>query len=206
MNFLKTAVIAATFALGATAAGAATLSFSGSGTSGSIPADFSNHSGGQAPELVVGAPITIFSASSVGGLVLSDPSMVTYTYYGSEAAHVNTAVELAFGTLFNNKTSSIGDTASAWDDGSFVDFLFRDITDGEEIANYDTASASAGLSIGFYVVDDYTVYALFGDGAGDSDYDDLVIKISAIPLPAGALLLLSGLGGIAVLRRRKQAA
>jgi hypothetical protein len=38
---------------------------------------------------------------------------------------------------------------------------------------------------------------------GGDNHDDLVIRISAVPLPAGAVLLMTGLGAMALRRKRK---
>ena len=57
----------------------------------------------------------------------------------------------------------------------------------------------------FYQESSKKVLAFFGDGRGDSDFDDMVVRISVIPLPAGGLLLLTAMGGFAVARRKKKA-
>lgn len=50
-----------------------------------------------------------------------------------------------------------------------------------------------------------TMYIMYDDeGQINDNHDDLVIRISAIPLPAGMVLMLTGLGALA-LRRRKAA-
>lgn len=54
-----------------------------------------------------------------------------------------------------------------------------------------------------------TSFSIRVTGTTATDDDDFLLremKISAVPLPAGGLLLLGGLAGLAALRRRKQAA
>lgn len=205
MTFFKTFIAAAALSAIGTIAGAATLSVNGSTTSGSVPADFDLTA---ETGISVGDPLIIVDANNVGSLDISvsAPTTLYYTYLGSEALNENVALEVQLNSvLFNNKTSNIGETVVVTDDGDVVDFLFRDVTQNEVIQNGDVGNADPGLSIAFYVVDQYSVIALFGDGAGDQDYDDIAILISTVPLPAGALLLLTGLGGFAAMRRRKKA-
>lgn len=54
-----------------------------------------------------------------------------------------------------------------------------------------------------------TSFSIRVSGTSATDDDDFLLRemeISAVPLPAGGLLLLGGLAGLAALRRRKQAA
>ncbi len=64
------------------------------------------------------------------------------------------------------------------------------------------------LYMAFYQLSPTLVIAMFGDGTGDRDYDDMAVLISTVgqivpevPLPAPILLLLSGLLGLGFLGR-----
>ena len=186
---------------------AATLSIVG-GTADVLPGNFNPApgSGGAAP----GDPIVTFSAgvdggSIGGGLSLSAPSTVRFTFLGKEAGATNNLVELSSGgALFlNSDTSSAGDFIDVADDGGFVDFLFNTDNLGglDSIWNGGIADDTR-LSLAFKLVSATEAIAFLGDGAGDNDYDDMVIRIQAIPLPASLLLLLSGVAGLGYLRRR----
>lgn len=217
---IKSLIVAAASALMiAGSASAASLSIVG-GKDVALPSNY-NPQPNQvvAPGVNIGTVIKVFGNSPEGelfngsnGLMLSHSRKLVYEYLGSQANHINEAIELIMGSSLNNKLSNVGDTIEAKDDGGIVDFMYkttrpatlavRKITNG---IGHSGAAGSQFLSIGFYQEKDDSVLAFFGDGQKDNDHDDMIVRISIVPLPAGGLLLLTALGGFAAMRRRKTA-
>ena len=117
------------------------------------------------------------------------------------------AIALPSGMSLSNK-GPLNASFSVADDGGFVDFLFRTISSGAQISEITNGVGATGplarkLDVAFLQEGSKSVLAFFDDGRGDSDFDDMVIRISVVPLPAGGLLLLTALGGFAAMRRRK---
>jgi len=226
VKYLKRAVAGiATAVAFATAASAATFSVIG-GTPTTLPTDFDAAlMAGPAPLPAVGDPITSFSGTDPfangGGLYISASSQLTFTYLGKEATASNSASQFAMGGTLLSTANNVGTTATAGQAGpGFVDFvfttmegMFEDINgngstmEALSIANNGT-SAFSGLHIAFGMVfnNGRSVLAFFGDGRGDSDFDDMVVRIDAVPLPASALMLLGAMGGLGALRLRKKRA
>lgn len=75
---------------------------------------------------------------------------------------------------------------------------------------FNTQPPSLVSAVYTFVYDDSGDYLFFADTSGTpNDQGGPVldnVKLSAVPLPAGGLLLLGALGGIAALRRRRKAA
>jgi hypothetical protein len=141
---------------------------------------------------------------------------VWVTYLGEEASF-NNFFNLVVGdvNLFTNK-SAYGDTSGPIvlmpDANGFLPFKF--VSNGlNDVVNGAITGAGALSTIAFKLLsatlNDAVFLALFNDAGGpDADYDDMVIRIEAhrlggntpeVPLPAGLVLLLSGLAGVGFL-------
>ncbi len=227
MKHMKRAVAGIVTAVAfATVASAATFSVVG-GTATTLPTDFDAALlAGPAPLPSVGDPITSFSgASPFGGgqgLHISANSQLTFTYLGKEATASNSASQFSMGSsLLSTTGSNRGQSVTAGQSGpGFVNFVFSTMEGMFEDINGNGTTMEAlsisnggatgfsGLHIAFGMVfnNGRSVLAFFGDGRGDADYDDMVVRIDAVPLPATALMLLGAMGGLGALRLRKKRA
>jgi hypothetical protein len=181
----------------ASPASALVLSVSG-GAPSVVPGNFnpSGFPGG----LAAGDNITIG-----GTLSLSANTELTFEFLGKEAGFVNT-FELSGIELFSTATAAVNDATTSLVNAGAVPFSFKTTNGGGLTAN-NGGIAPAGLSIAFADLGNDAFLALFGDGGGDVDYDDMVVKISVsqVPLPAAVWLLLSavmGLVSFSTIRRR----
>jgi len=166
--------------------------------------------------LTAGTEIKTFTSAndgpSTGLMLLGAPTNVTFTYLGSEAGNTNRAFETEDGHnfLFSSDSAAVGasESVNVLNDGA-VPFKFTSTSCWWIFCDTDGASNDGNidkdLTMAFFQESPNSVIALFGDGGGDSDFDDMAIRISVVPLPpafavfGGAML---GLGWLA--RRRKQ--
>ena len=137
------------------------------------------------------------------------------TFLGSEAGDINFYV--ANGTnVMSNKTTAIGDTFSFDVSAGLVNFGFHDQTTGVGASNLtDYLNKIAYISNdngdgGFKYFDasgnPFAFLIGFNDsGSLDGDYDDYVVGVNAVPVPAALPLMASALGMFGVARRKSKA-
>ena len=171
----------------------------------------------------IGDTVTFFrngTKSADNGISVSKDSLVTFTYLGSEAGFTNLAVErLNNSVVFRNKTDNNGpatnfaETFTMRFGPGLIPFLYETGGNGGGTIANDGGASKKTFEIAYGAIfnNDQSVNVFFGDGTGDTDLDDLGMRIdvSPVPLPAAGLLLLGGLGGLgglSALRRRKRAA
>jgi hypothetical protein len=147
------------------------------------------------------------------GLFLSGAGVLTFTYLGFEAGNSNYSARNG-SNLFVNGVSAFNATITSFQAAAgLVDFAFGttfpDSAVGVIMNNGVADPASKNYAIGYRKLSDTSYYVLFDDiASGDRDFDDIGMRIDVapVPVPAAGLLLVSVMGGIAVLRRRYGAA
>ncbi len=165
----------------------------------------------------------LWVASDLGG---ASGVILTFEFLGYEAGWVNKFLvgdDLVFQNKNPSVTSSYNIFASA---GSLIDFSFETLQKNTHLKTVDNGSnvAPVGLPSGienyglpnFFLgyADDAkkSVYIALDDGGGhwdgsiiDDNHDDLVLKVTASPVPEPATMILfgAGLAGLAGLRRKR---
>lgn len=221
MTKLLTAGALAT-AMTAGAASAAVLTISG-GTAGVVPGGTATNNA-LAP-LGFGNPLAGYYGSTINLSGLSGP--VTFELLGAEAGNTNRFTYIPTGQqltdpgdgnpngFFNSAGISSFSVANVL--AGLLQFSFN--TSGGNLTVLNGANPNntnpASLGVNFFasfadLANSRTgsvLYLFFDDDGANNDdnHDDLVIRVSAVPVPAAGFLLIGALGGLAALRRRKTA-
>jgi len=165
--------------------------------------------------LAVGDPLDMAvtdSTFAAADRLVSDAPQLKYTLLGYEAGFTNFA--LADGGLIFTNSDAVGSMVTVAHAGGLIDFIYETnngvVANGQGHADNDWISNALGaasidsMNFAVFFESARSAILLFGDGTGDVDFDDLAVRVEAVPLPAGILLLLSGLGGLALVGRRRR--
>jgi len=152
-------------------------------------------------------------AAAIAFASVSSAAASTLDFNFSFGSGVNTVTGTVFGLTDNafSSVSSVAVTGSPIGPVSFDDAILIggfQVADGEIVAG-GILDVTFGLpTFGLFAGDFLSGIALF-DGPSDIQFvvgNASFTPVSAVPLPAGGLLFLFGIGGVAALSRRKKQA
>ena len=202
---MKKILIALGFTLAAMSAQSATLSLAESG-----PVVFTTVAGTGSPtgahDIVVGA-----LGGTFGQLSALNDTIFAVTFLGKEASRTNFFVSNGTSVAGSaNNVATVGQTFFFDVAAGVIDFGFR----GPEVTalntNIDNQRIAYITNDGSYIDANtgnaYSFLIGFNDGDEiDGDYDDYVVGVSAVPVPAALPLMASALGAFGIARRRNKA-
>lgn len=162
-----------------------------------------------------------YTSGLSGTLISNVTGTFTATYLGQVASFAN--YFLAGGNELNGGRSAVGQPVTGIGNtistsvtaGNVVDFAFGRDNDGDNVAdlpnvtNGDVNQTRRGILyfLNTYNLTDASGDAFdfligFNDAAPDNDYDDYVVGVTAVPIPAALPLLASAIGLFGLSRRR----
>lgn len=180
-----------------------------------LPSNFELNLWFQGTQFDDGLPGYVTSAAGSDTSVLSSlattgPTQLRWVLLGESADWTDTAVELTFGQIFSNKTSTIGDVVTTEWAGGILDFNF--CTDGGlgyVLGCINNNGVATGYSDNLYIsisaiIDQRHAVFFFDDGYGDGDFADLVVGVSMVPLPSALPLMMVSLGALGFVSARRR--
>jgi hypothetical protein len=162
--------------------------------------------------------ITIFDSAGEG-VGVTGPASLTYTYIGKEAGSTNafitagsgpdmflTADFLGFSGTVSGSTFETTQSSAGLLDFSFLGLGTCCVNPGMITNGVGNLFPGGVLSFAVSVLDESSLYLMFGDGAGDKDFDDMLVRVdvSAVPVPAAFWLFGTALIGFIGISRRTQ--
>lgn len=196
---MKKLLIALTIALSATAAQAEVVNHLALSSGDSVTFTGDTH------DVITGATGGVF-----GQLSATQDTNFTVTFLGKEAWNVN--FYIANGSEVAGTSTSVvnvGDSFTFSVAAGLIDFGFGGSGTSEPASNLTNYVGKIAYieNDGSYTDAEGNPFAFligFNDGGSpDGDYDDYVVGVSAVPVPAALPLLASALGMFGIARRRK---
>ena len=206
---MKKILIALGFTMVAMSSQAATLSLDVIG-----PVVFTTvvHSPTGAHDVITGALGGVF-----GTLSVDSDTIFRATFLGKEANDVNFYMAngsnvAGSGINVDPGSVNVGDSFEFAVSAGIINFGFNDLTTGVSSSNVDDSInkiayiTNNGTYIDAATGNPYAFLIGFNDsGSLDGDYDDYVVGVSAVPVPAALPLMASALGAFGIARRRNKA-
>jgi hypothetical protein len=132
-----------------------------------------------------------------GVFMTSSDNVLSYTFNFTNTSAVSQTFGAVVATVLQSTAQFVGGMTAAWTNGDSIM-----IAQGTGPANHPSRTQGFSIFTQLSAGETDTLTLTFGDTTGRGNAG-LQMTVASVPVPAGGLLLIGALGGIAALRRRK---